>query len=112
MRAFLLGGVHPQPKGGPMSPESTDPDNLHDPRVLRQDIEDLKRQHEVTESTQAGAQATQAATQAGAEATQAAVQAGQASTMAAAQAGLASTVGAGAAGLIVGMFLGMAIARS
>jgi hypothetical protein len=95
-----------------MSPESTEPENLHDPRVLRQDIEDLKRQHEVTEATQAGAQATQAATQAGAEATQAAVQAGQATTMAAAQAGLASSVAAGAVAMVVGLFLGMAIARS
>lgn len=104
-----------------MSPESTDPGNIHDPRLLRQDIEDLKRQHEVAEATQAGAQATQAAAEAGAQATQAAVQAGQAATMTAAQAGqattmtaaqagLASTVGAGFVALIVGLFLGMAIA--
>lgn len=94
-----------------MSPESTDPDNLHDPRVLRQDVENLKREHEVTEATQAGAQATQAAAQAGAEATQAAVQAGQATTMGASQAGLMATVVAGATALVVGMFLGIAISR-
>jgi len=98
--------------GGDMSPESTDPENLHDPRVLRQDIEDLKRQHEVTEATQAGVQATQAATQAGAEATQAAVQAGQATTFAASQAGLTATVAAGAAALVIGIFLGIAISKS
>ena len=95
-----------------MSPASTDPEALNDPRLLRQDVEDLKRQQEVSAATQAGTQATQAATQAGAEATQAAVQAGQASTTAAAQAGLASTVAAGAVAFVVGLFLGITIARA
>ena len=95
-----------------MSPAGTDPEALNDPRLLRQDIEDLKRQQEVSAATQAGTQATQAATQAGAEATQAATQAGQAATMTASQAGLATTVGAGAIAFIVGVFLGMAIAKS
>lgn len=81
-----------------MSPESVDPQKLDDPRLIRQDLEDLKRAQEVAAATQVGAQATQTATQAG-----------QASTMAAAQAGLMSTVVAGAVSLIVGMFLGMAI---
>jgi len=105
-----------------MSPESASPENLDDPRLLRQDLEDLRRQQEVSAATaagthatqaatQAGAQATQAATQAGQAATQAATQAGQAATTAAAQAGLATTVGAGAVAFVVGMFLGITIAR-
>lgn len=95
-----------------MSPEGTDPQHLDDPRLLRQDVEDLKRQQEVSAATAAGTQATQAATQAGAQATQAATQAGQAATTAAAQAGLASTVAAGAVAFVVGVFMGMAIARA
>ena len=95
-----------------MSPESTSPENLDDPRLLRQDLEDLKRQQEVSAATQAGTQATQAATQAGEASTMAATQAGQASTMAATQAGMMSTVAAGAVSLIVGIFLGMAIVNS
>ena len=93
-------------------PESTSPEDLDDPRLLRQDVEDLRRQQEVSAATQAGTQATQAATQAGAQATQAATQAGEASTMAATQAGMMSTVAAGAVSLIVGIFLGMAIVNS
>ncbi len=58
------------------------------------------------------AQAVQVATQTGAQATQAATQAGQAATTAAAHAGTWATMGAGGAGLIVGMFLGLAIAKS
>lgn len=58
------------------------------------------------------AQATQAATLAGAEATQSAGMAGMSSTMAAMNAGTMSTVAAGAGGFIVGIFLGMAIAKS
>jgi hypothetical protein len=58
------------------------------------------------------AQAVQAATQAGAEATQAAAQAGMTATQAAAQAGTIGTMAAGAIGLIVGIFLGIAIAKS
>jgi hypothetical protein len=58
------------------------------------------------------AQAVQAATQAGAEATQAATQAGKTATQAAAQAGTVGTMAAGAIGLIVGIFLGIAIAKS
>ena len=95
-----------------MSPETVLAENLDNPRLLRQDLEDLRRQQEVSAATQAGTQATQAATQAGAEATQAAVQAGQASTMAASQAGMMSTVAAGSVALIVGIFLGISIARA
>lgn len=104
-------------------PESVLPENLDNPRLLRQDLEDLRREHEVTAATQAGVQATQAATDAGAQATQAATQAGQAattaatqagqaSTMAASQAGMWSTMAAGFASLIIGVFLGISIARS
>ena len=105
------------------TPESTSPEDLDDPRLLRQDVEDLRRQQEVSAATQAGTQATQAATQGGAQATQAATQAGeastmaatqagQASTMAATQAGMMSTVAAGAVSLIVGIFLGISIVNS
>jgi hypothetical protein len=58
------------------------------------------------------AQAVQAATQAGAEATQAATQAGTTATQAAAQAGTVGMVAAGSIALIVGIFLGITIARS
>ena len=58
------------------------------------------------------AQAVQAATQAGAQATMAATQAGASSTTAAAHAGTWSTMAAGAAGFVVGIFLGLAIAKS
>lgn len=58
------------------------------------------------------AQAVQAATQAGAQATQGAVQAGQAATSAASVAGLAAASVAGAVGLVVGIFLGLAIAKA
>ncbi|MDQ4145129.1 MAG: hypothetical protein M3198_15590 [Actinomycetota bacterium] len=68
---------------------------------LQQDLQDLRREHEVQAATQAGAQATQAATQAG-----------QASTMAATQAGTWSTMAAGWVGMVVGLFLGLAIANS
>lgn len=68
---------------------------------LAKELEELKTQVAVQGATAAGAQATQAATQAGAAATQAA-----------GMAGLASAVGAGAAGFIVGLFMGMAIAKA
>jgi hypothetical protein len=58
------------------------------------------------------AQAVQAATQAGAEATQAATQAGMTATQAASQAGVVGMMAAGSIALIVGIFLGIAIARS
>ena len=58
------------------------------------------------------AQATQAAAAAGAEATQAATQAGAVATGAASVAGLASAVASGAGGFIIGMFMGMAIAKA
>jgi len=58
------------------------------------------------------AQAVQVATQTGAQATQAATQAGQAATTAAGHAGTWATMGAGGAGLIVGIFLGLSIAKS
>ena len=57
---------------------------------LKQQVEDLKT-----------AQATQAATMAGAQATQTAMQAGTWATMA-----------AGFGGLVIGLFLGIAIAKS
>lgn len=57
------------------------------------------------------AQATQAASLAGAEATQAATTAGMSSTMAAMNAGTMATVAAGGISLVVGIFLGMAIAK-
>ncbi len=58
------------------------------------------------------AQATQAATTAGLEATQGAVQAGNMATTTAMTTGTMTTMAAGSIGLIVGIFLGMAIARS
>ena len=57
------------------------------------------------------AQAPQAATQVGAQATQSAGMAGLTSTVSAMQAGTMATVAAGSVALIVGIFLGMAIAR-
>ena len=68
---------------------------------VQQDVQDLRHDLDVQAATQAGAQATQAATQAGAQATQAA-----------AQAGMAAAVAAGFVALIVGIFLGMAIAKA
>jgi hypothetical protein len=58
------------------------------------------------------AQAVQAATQAGAEATQAAAQAGMTATQATAQAGTVGMMAAGSVALIVGIFLGIVIAKS
>ena len=58
------------------------------------------------------AQAVQAATQAGAEATQEATQAGTTATQAASQAGVVGMMAAGSIELIVGIFLGIAIAKS
>jgi|tagenome__1003787_1003787.scaffolds.fasta_scaffold14980467_1 hypothetical protein len=57
------------------------------------------------------AQAVQAATQAGAEATQAASMAGAQATQAAAHAGTWTTMAAGSIALVVGMFLGLTIAK-
>ncbi len=58
------------------------------------------------------AQATQAATTAGMEATQTATTTGLQAAQAAAQAGTWAVMAAGSISLIVGIFLGMAIARS
>ncbi|MFL6288585.1 MAG: hypothetical protein ACJ73L_09325 [Actinomycetes bacterium] len=58
------------------------------------------------------AQAVQAATQAGVEATQAAAMSGAQATQAAAHAGTWSTMAAGSISLVVGIFLGVTIARS
>ncbi|MEU7068110.1 hypothetical protein [Streptomyces sp. NPDC046161] len=55
--------------------------------------------------------AVQEASMAGAQATQAATQAGMTSTFAATQSGTWAVMGAGSAALIVGIFLGMAIAK-
>ncbi len=66
--------------------------------------QDLAERVHVLESLQA--------VQAGEETTQAATQAGLASTTAAAHAGTWSTIRGPAAGLIVGIFLGLAIAKA
>jgi len=58
------------------------------------------------------AQATQAATTAGMESTNAATTAGMQATQAAAQAGTWAVMISGAGSLIVGIFLGMAIAKA
>ncbi|MFD3657705.1 hypothetical protein [Streptomyces sp. NPDC058620] len=55
--------------------------------------------------------AVQEAAMAGAQATQAAAQAGMTSTFAATQSGTWAVMTAGSAALIVGIFLGMAIAK-
>ena len=68
---------------------------------VQQDVQDLRHDLDVQAATQAGAQSTQAATQAGAQATQAA-----------ALSGVAAAVASGFVALIVGIFLGMAIAKS
>ncbi|MQB02179.1 MAG: hypothetical protein GEU78_18330 [Actinobacteria bacterium] len=68
---------------------------------LQEQVQELRKDHEVQMATQGGAQATQTATQAG-----------QASTMAATQAGTWSTMAAGWIGMVVGMFLGLAIANT
>ncbi len=57
------------------------------------------------------AMAAQEASMAGAQATQAAAQAGMTSTFAATQTGTWAVMGAGSAALLVGIFLGMAIAK-
>ncbi len=87
--------------GGPVT------DDTHEGVAMVDDAELLERIHKLEVE-----QATQAATAAGAQATQAATQAGATATGAASVAGLASAVAAGAAGLIIGIFLGMAIAKS
>lgn len=58
------------------------------------------------------AQATQAAATAGMEATQTAVTAGMQAAQAAAQVGTWAVMAAGSVSLIVGIFLGMAIAKT
>ncbi len=68
---------------------------------LRQKVQELEK-----------AQATQAATTAGMESTNAATTAGMQATQAAAQAGTWAVMIAGSASLIVGIFLGMAIAKA
>jgi hypothetical protein len=72
------------------------------------DNDDLKERLHALET----AQATQAATTAGMEATQTATTAGMQATQAAAQAGTWAVMGAGSAALIVGLFLGMSIAKA
>ena len=73
---------------------------MQDDKDTRQEIETMKIDLAVQQATQAGAQATQAATQAG-----------QATTQAAAHAGVMMTMAAGWVGFIVGIFLGLAMAR-
>jgi len=70
--------------------------------------DDLKERIHALET----AQATQAATTAGMESTNAATTAGLQAAQAAAQAGTWAVMAAGSAGLIVGIFLGMAIAKA
>jgi hypothetical protein len=70
--------------------------------------DDLKERIHALET----AQATQAATTAGMEATQTAVTTGMQATQAAAQAGTWAVMAAGSVSLIVGMFLGMAVAKT
>ena len=70
--------------------------------------DDLKERIHALET----AQATQAAATAGMEATNAATTAGLQAAQAAAQAGTWAVMVACSAGLIVGMFLGMAIAKA
>lgn len=79
---------------------------------LRDEVQRLRKEFEVQAATMAGTQATQAATQAGAQATQGAVQAGQMSTFTASQAGMMTTVAAGSVGFIVGIFLGISLAKA
>src|SRR6185312_5064865 len=74
--------------------------DMQDDKDTRQEIETMKIDLAVQQATQAGAQATQAATQAG-----------QATTQAAAHAGVMMTMAAGWVGFIVGIFLGLAMAR-
>ncbi|MFD3542529.1 hypothetical protein ACFWUQ_23980 [Streptomyces sp. NPDC058662] len=57
------------------------------------------------------AMAAQEASMAGVQATQAAAQAGMTSIFAATQSGTWAVMGAGSAALLVGIFLGMAIAK-
>ena len=68
---------------------------------VQQDVQDLRHDLDVQAATQAGAQSTQAATQAGAQATQAA-----------AVSGVAAAVASGFVAFVIGIFLGMAIAKS
>ena len=70
--------------------------------------DDLKERIHALET----AQATQAASTAGMEATQSAVTAGMQATQAAAQAGTWAVMASGSVSLIVGLFLGMAIAKT
>jgi hypothetical protein len=69
--------------------------------LLTQRLSDLERAQAVQAATHAGTAAAQAATLSGAHATQAAAHAGTWATMA-----------AGAIALVVGMFLGVTVARS
>jgi hypothetical protein len=70
--------------------------------------DDLKERIHALET----AQATQAASTAGMEATQTAVTTGMQATQAAAQAGTWAVMAAGSISLIVGIVLGMAIAKN
>jgi hypothetical protein len=74
---------------------------MDDNNDLPERVRSLETAQAVAEAVQSGAQATQAATQAGISSTTAAAHAGTWSTM----------VGSGA-GLVIGIFLGIAIARS
>jgi hypothetical protein len=74
---------------------------MDDNKDLAERVHALETAQAVAETVQSGAEATQAATQAGASATTAAAHAGTWSTMA-----------GSAAGLIVGIFLGLAIAKA
>lgn len=67
---------------------------------LENKVHDLEKALAVEQATQAGVQATQAATQAG-----------MTSTFSAAHAGTWSVMGAGSIALVVGLFIGVAVAK-
>jgi hypothetical protein len=81
--------------------------SMTEERITSNGTEDLS--HRLSELEKA--QAVQAATQAGAEATQAAAMSGAQATQAAAHAGTWATMAAGSIALVVGIFLGVTIAK-
>lgn len=106
----LLAGPKHQYETGELS-MSVDVQHSQNGSEVAEKLQMLEKEQAVQAATQSGAQATQAATQAGAQAAQMATQAGQAAATGASIAGLAAAVASGAAGLIIGIFLGMSIAR-
>jgi hypothetical protein len=78
----------------------------------RDEIENLKIAQATQAAAVAGAEATQAAVQAGMAATNAAAMAGMATTNAAAQAGTIAMLVSGSIAAVVGLFLGITIAKA